>query len=87
MPRPAIAGGGRSRHFSCRANTPRADSDGGRDIEIFGVINNLFDRAPEIAPPITTGPGANSGGGSNITNPTFYDSLGRRYRVGVRFRF
>jgi outer membrane receptor protein involved in Fe transport len=63
------------------------DSDGGRDIEIFGVINNLFDRAPEIAPPITTGPGANSGGGSNITNPTFYDSLGRRYRVGVRFKF
>lgn len=62
------------------------DSDGGRDIEIFGVVNNLFDRPPEIAPPLTTGVG-NSGGGSSITNPVFYDSLGRRYRVGVRFRF
>ena len=62
------------------------DSDGGRDVEIFGVINNLFDRAPEIAPPLTTGV-STSGGGSSITNPVFYDTLGRRYRVGVRFRF
>ena len=61
------------------------DADGGRDVEVFGVINNLFDRAPEIAPPLRAG--GNDGGGEGITNPVFYDTLGRSYRVGVRFRF
>ena len=55
-------------------------------IEIFGVVNNAFDADPKIAPPLTTGAG-NSGGGNNITNPVFYDSVGRRYRLGMRFAF
>jgi outer membrane receptor protein involved in Fe transport len=55
-------------------------------IEIFGVVNNAFDADPKIAPPLTIGAG-NSGGGNNITNPVFYDSIGRRYRLGMRFSF
>jgi iron complex outermembrane receptor protein len=51
-------------------------------LEIFGVINNLFDKDPPIAP------GGGSGGGSNYpTNPVFFDTLGATFRAGFRLRF
>jgi iron complex outermembrane recepter protein len=56
------------------------------DTEIFAVINNVLNQEPEIAPPLTTG-AVVSGGGASITNPVFYDAIGRRLRLGVRFRF
>lgn len=57
---------------------------GGQDsgVEVFGVINNLFDKDPPIAP------GGGSGGGSNYpTNPVFFDTLGAQFRLGLRARF
>lgn len=55
---------------------------GDRAIEIFGVINNLFDARPSIAP------GGGSIGGSDYpTNPAYFDTFGARFRTGVRFRF
>lgn len=51
-------------------------------LEVFGVINNLFDRDPPLAP------GGGGGGGSNYpTNPVFFDTLGAQFRVGLRARF
>jgi iron complex outermembrane receptor protein len=51
-------------------------------VEVFGVINNLFDKDPPIAP------GGGSGGGSNYpTNPVFFDTLGAQFRMGLRARF
>jgi len=44
--------------------------------QVFGSINNLFDRDP----PFSTG----SVGGVNAIN---YDTLGRTYRMGVRLKF
>ncbi len=44
--------------------------------ELFGSINNLFDRSPPAAPE-TQFP----------TNPTYFDTIGRYFRVGVRFNF
>lgn len=44
--------------------------------QVFGSINNLFDRDP----PFSTG----SVGGVNAIN---YDTLGRTYRLGVRMKF
>jgi outer membrane receptor protein involved in Fe transport len=52
-------------------------SDQGSAVQLFWVINNLLDEDPEIAP----------GGNAYPTNPVFFDTLGRRLRVGVRFAF
>jgi outer membrane receptor protein involved in Fe transport len=46
-------------------------------MQLFWVVNNLFDKDPAVAP----------GGNTYPTNPVFFDTLGRRYRVGVRFTF
>ena len=45
-------------------------------IEIFGSVNNLFNRAPPPAPE-----------SQFYTNPTYFDTIGRYYRLGVRFQF
>jgi iron complex outermembrane receptor protein len=49
----------------------------GNGIQLFWVINNLLDKDPVIAP----------GGNAYPTNPVFFDTLGRRYRAGVRISF
>ncbi|HWL48208.1 MAG TPA: TonB-dependent receptor [Sphingomonadaceae bacterium] len=46
-------------------------------IELFGAINNLFDKDP---PPV---PNAQS----LATNPVYYDMIGRSYRIGARVNF
>ena len=46
-------------------------------IQLFWVINNLLDKDPPIAP----------GGNAYPTNPVFFDTLGQRYRAGVRVAF
>jgi len=55
----------------------------GKQIEIFGVVDNLLDKDPPIAPGST----ASVVQSSYPTNPAFFDTLGRRYRGGVRFRY
>lgn len=47
------------------------------NFELFGVVNNLFDKDPPKDIPSSFGP----------TNPVLYDVLGRSYRVGVRLTF
>jgi iron complex outermembrane receptor protein len=49
---------------------------GSRSVQLFGAINNLFDKDPPIAPS-SFGP----------TNNVLYDVIGRTYRVGVRFTY
>ncbi|MET0498672.1 MAG: TonB-dependent receptor [Steroidobacteraceae bacterium] len=52
------------------------------ELEVFGVINNLLDKDPPIAP------GGGGGGGSSYpTNPAYFDTLGAQYRAGLRLRF
>jgi outer membrane receptor protein involved in Fe transport len=46
-------------------------------LQLFWVINNLLDKDPVIAP----------GGNAYPTNPVFFDTIGRRFRAGVRFSF
>lgn len=50
---------------------------GDRRVEIFGVVNNLFDKDPPNNLPSSFGP----------TNNVLYDVVGRYYRAGVRFAF
>jgi outer membrane receptor protein involved in Fe transport len=45
-------------------------------VQLFGAINNLFDKDPPVAPS-SFGP----------TNNVLYDVIGRTYRVGVRFSY
>ena len=53
----------------------RANADNG--LQLFWAIQNLLDEDPPVAP----------GGNVYPTNPVFFDTIGRRYRVGVRFAF
>jgi hypothetical protein len=46
-------------------------------IQVFWVVNNLLDEDPAIAP----------GGNAYPTNPVFFDTIGRRFRAGVRVAF
>ena len=53
-----------------------------RHVEIFGSIDNIFDRKPPISP------GGGGGGGSNYpTNPVYFDTFGSKWRAGLRFRY
>jgi iron complex outermembrane receptor protein len=51
-------------------------------LQLFAAINNLFDRDP----PVATGTGL-GGGGTGGTNPVFFDTLGRAFRLGLRVNF
>ncbi len=53
-------------------------------LQVYGVVDNLFDKQPPFASGITPFGLANTNGG---TNATFFDTLGRMYRVGVRMNF
>lgn len=53
----------------------RVVSEGKRKVEIFGVINNLFDCDPPNDTPSSFGP----------HNPVLYDVVGRAFKIGVRF--
>lgn len=58
------------------------DQDFGRAVEIFGKIDNLFDKKPPIAPG-----GGNLGGSYYPTNPVYFDTYGARFRTGIRVRY
>jgi len=51
--------------------------DGDRKFQVFGVVNNLFDKDPPVDIPSSFGP----------TNNVLYDVVGRRSRIGVRFEY
>src|SRR5690606_7940925 len=46
------------------------------EIQIFGLVDNLFDKDPAVAPT-----------GGYPTNAAFFDTFGRRWRAGVRISF
>ncbi len=45
-------------------------------VEVWGNISNLLDKDPPQV-----------GGGTGGTNPVFFDTIGRYYKVGVRLSF
>jgi outer membrane receptor protein involved in Fe transport len=52
------------------------------EMELFGTVDNLLDKDPPIAPGST----ASVVQSSYPTNPAFFDTLGRRYRLGLRVK-
>jgi outer membrane receptor protein involved in Fe transport len=52
-------------------------------LELFGVVDNLFDKDPPIAP----GGGRAALGSAYPTNPIHFDTLGMRWKVGARLKF
>jgi outer membrane receptor protein involved in Fe transport len=48
-----------------------------RSLQLFWAVTNLLDEDPAIAP----------GGNAYPTNPVFFDTIGRRFRAGVRMTF
>lgn len=51
--------------------------DGSRTLQLFGVINNLFDQQPPADLPSSFANG----------NPMLYDVVGRAFRIGARFSY
>ena len=49
---------------------------GGNSLQVYGTINNLLDEEPPLI-----------GSGVGGTQPIFFDSIGRQYRVGLRMNF
>ncbi|WP_051330166.1 TonB-dependent receptor domain-containing protein [Niveispirillum irakense] len=49
----------------------------GTKVQLFGVVNNLFDRDPPNDVPSSYG----------VTNPVLYDNVGRAFKAGFRFSF
>jgi outer membrane receptor protein involved in Fe transport len=47
-----------------------------QQLQIFAVINNVFDKVPPFAPE-----------GQYPTNPAYFDQIGRTYRLGARVQF
>jgi outer membrane receptor protein involved in Fe transport len=54
----------------------------GSKMQVFLVVNNLFDKDPPVAPGVGFGGGAIGG-----TNPIFFDTIGRAFRFGLRASF
>jgi iron complex outermembrane recepter protein len=53
-------------------------------LEVFGNVQNLFDKDPPIIPAVFD---STLGQTSNQINSTLYDLLGRRFNVGLRYRY
>jgi outer membrane receptor protein involved in Fe transport len=56
-------------------------SFGGTQLQLFGVVQNLFDRDPPVSV-VTSGNAFTSIG----TNANFFDTLGRQFRLGLRMK-
>ena len=63
--------------YTTLSGSYRFDLDDGQTVELYGTIKNLMDEDPSVAP----------GGNGSSTNPTFFDTIGRYYTVGVRASF
>ena len=51
---------------------------GAKSVDLWGNISNLFDK---------DSPFAGGGFGAGPTQPIFYDTVGRYYKIGVRASF
>jgi iron complex outermembrane receptor protein len=47
------------------------------EVQVFGALNNMLDKDPPIAP----------GGNGFPTNPVYFDTFGRTFRIGARVNF
>jgi len=52
-------------------------NQGNQSLQLFGALDNLFNRYPPVAP----------GGNGYPTNPVYFDTFGRTWRAGVRLKF
>jgi outer membrane receptor protein involved in Fe transport len=53
-----------------------------KSLQLWGTIDNLFDKDPPIATGTGFGGAVNGG-----TNAVFYDTIGRAYKIGIRTTF
>ncbi len=51
-------------------------NDNGHSIQVFGSLDNMFNRDPPVAP----------GGNGYPTNPVYFDTYGRTWRMGMRLQ-
>jgi iron complex outermembrane receptor protein len=60
-------------NISLNYTLPFFNTDG-RSLQIFGTLQNVFDKYPPVAP----------GGNGYPTNPVYFDTFGRTWKAGVR---
>jgi iron complex outermembrane recepter protein len=64
--------------FGLNANYRFEHVAGAKSIDLWGNISNLFDKDP---------PFAGGGFGAGPTQPIYYDTVGRYYKIGIRASF
>jgi outer membrane receptor protein involved in Fe transport len=64
--------------FGLNANYRFENVMGAKTVELWGNVSNLFDKEP---------PFGGGGFGAGPTQPIFYDTIGRYYKVGLRASF
>ncbi len=69
-------------YFDLNLSYKFLQGDGGDEAEAFLTVKNLMDKDPAL---VAQGP-AGTSFLSQPANPTLYDTLGRTFRAGVRFR-
>ena len=70
--------------FGLKASYKWDDVSIAKTLQVWGSVDNLFDKDP----PITGGVGAfGPSNGNGGTNPVLYDTVGRYFRVGLRATF
>jgi iron complex outermembrane recepter protein len=62
-------------NFALHYTLPFFNTDA-RSLQVFGTLDNIFNRNPPIAP----------GGNGYPTNPVYFDTYGRTWRLGVRLQ-
>jgi iron complex outermembrane recepter protein len=60
-------------NLSLNYTLPFFNTDG-RSLQVFGSLQNVFDKSPPVAP----------GGNGYPTNPVYFDTFGRTWKAGVR---
>ncbi len=76
-----------SRLYIGLATSYKFELGGNKNAEIFLAIRNLFDVDPPATASNTNGSSGYVAGNGGPTNPVFYDTLGARWRAGVRVNF
>ena len=64
-------------YFNLSASYDIAFGKDNHAFTLWGVINNMFDKDPPVAP----------GGNGYPTNPVYFDTYGAAFRMGVRMRY
>jgi outer membrane receptor protein involved in Fe transport len=69
--------------FALNASYTFTDVGIAKSLQVWGGVDNLFDKDPPIVSSAIAGPAFGNGN----TYPQVYDALGRKYFISLQYRF